>query len=342
MEYGILLKPKERRIVTHFPNTITAIYLILYCEIKMSLLSCIIKPNFLEHIMKGSFDRNIIPKSVRILDVSWSPDTKINMKEEFKKAHIPEAQHFDLFASSKACRLYRKPFPIANEFESYCKFQIGLNHDDHVVVYDRSPYGFQASSKAFWTFKMLGHENVSVLNGGLFGWINQQGKIQNGDGYSKTNGNWKYNPRREKFWRRNFHQILDTIHHHDDVRKEIVVDTRNRDAFDFQHIKHSINLPYSTLFDKRTGFLKTRKDLISLLENSSMQMEQIDERTINVKGNYVASSLTGMSATSLSLVLYYLTELFKDDIYYGYQMPVYAGSWTEFDVRAYEKYKVRK
>ncbi|KAI3383718.1 hypothetical protein SNEBB_001211 [Seison nebaliae] len=308
----------------------------------MSLLSCIIKPNFLESILSGKVNQNAIPKSIRILDVSWSPDPKVNVKEEFKKIHIPQAQHFDLFASARACRLYPKPFPLAADFESYCKFQIGLNRNDHIVVYDRSPFGFQTSSKAFWTFKMLGHENVSVLNGGLVGWKKAVGKVESGDGYSNKNGTWKFNPKMGKFWRRNFHQVLNTIHHQDNARKEIIIDTRSRDAFNSQHIKHSINLPYGSLFDKETGFLKSREDLIGLIKNANIQMEEMDERTIDIKGNYIASCMTGMTATSLSLVLYYLTEVFNNNTYYGYQMPVYAGSWTEFDARAQEEYKDQK
>ncbi|KAI3379243.1 hypothetical protein SNEBB_002463, partial [Seison nebaliae] len=177
---------------------------------------------------------------------------------------------------------------------------------------------------AFWTFKMLGHENVSVLNGGLFGWMKKGGKVESGEGYSMKNGSWKFNPKMETVWRRNFHQIISTIRHHDNIRKEIVVDTRSREAFDRQHIKHSINLPYSSFFDKNTGFLKTRKDLITLLDNSNVDMEPMDERTIEIKGNYIAFCMTEMSATSLSLLFYYMTELFNDDMYIGYQMPVYA------------------
>ncbi|KAI3380463.1 hypothetical protein SNEBB_001689 [Seison nebaliae] len=112
-------------------------------------------PKLNQDVFAGSLDRNIIPKSIRILDVSWSSDPKVNMKEEFKKKHIPKSQHFDLFATAKPCRLYPRPFPLATDFESYTKFQIGLNRDDHVVVYDRSEYGFQTASKAFWTFKVL-------------------------------------------------------------------------------------------------------------------------------------------------------------------------------------------
>ncbi|KAI3385681.1 hypothetical protein SNEBB_000460 [Seison nebaliae] len=113
--------------------------------------------------MKGSLDRNNIPKAIRILDVSRSPSPKVNMKDEFKQVHIPKAQYFDLFAVTRPCRLYPKPFPFARDFESYCKYEVGLNRRDHVVLYDRSQFGFQTASKAFWTFKMFGHENVSVL-----------------------------------------------------------------------------------------------------------------------------------------------------------------------------------
>jgi thiosulfate/3-mercaptopyruvate sulfurtransferase len=42
---------------------------------------------------------------------------------------------------------------------------LGIAQDDHVVIYDDSD--FFSSSRVLWTFKALGHDKVSILDGGF-------------------------------------------------------------------------------------------------------------------------------------------------------------------------------
>jgi len=45
---------------------------------------------------------------------------------------------------------------------------LGVNKNDHVIVYDDSL--FMSSARAWWLFRLFGHENVSYLDGGLVAW----------------------------------------------------------------------------------------------------------------------------------------------------------------------------
>lgn len=44
--------------------------------------------------------------------------------------------------------------------------------------------------------------------------------------------------------------------------KEQVVDVRGSADFEAEHIPYSLNLPYSDLFDKNTGLIKTKDELL--------------------------------------------------------------------------------
>jgi len=51
---------------------------------------------------------------------------------------------------------------------------LGISNDDHVVIVaaGQSAGDLGASTRVYWAFKMLGHERVSILNGGFRAWAN--------------------------------------------------------------------------------------------------------------------------------------------------------------------------
>jgi thiosulfate/3-mercaptopyruvate sulfurtransferase len=58
---------------------------------------------------------------------------------------------------------------------------LGISNNDTVVI---SAMGISvgdmaASARVFWTFRILGHDGVTILNGGLAAWANSGGKLEN-------------------------------------------------------------------------------------------------------------------------------------------------------------------
>jgi thiosulfate/3-mercaptopyruvate sulfurtransferase len=49
--------------------------------------------------------------------------------------------------------------------------KLGITNQDNIVVYDSA--GLFSSPRAWWTFKVFGHERVWVLNGGLKKWLQE-------------------------------------------------------------------------------------------------------------------------------------------------------------------------
>lgn len=43
--------------------------------------------------------------------------------------------------------------------------KLGINNHSHIVVYDS--HGIFSSPRVWWMFKVMGHDSVSVLDGGI-------------------------------------------------------------------------------------------------------------------------------------------------------------------------------
>lgn len=48
---------------------------------------------------------------------------------------------------------------------------IGINKDDHIITYETSLGARKgASCRAYYLLKLFGHENVSIMEGGVEAW----------------------------------------------------------------------------------------------------------------------------------------------------------------------------
>ncbi|PPE71640.1 sulfurtransferase [Caldimonas thermodepolymerans] len=95
----------------------------------------------------------------------------------WRSGHIPAAHYAHLerdLSAPKTGRNGRHPLPAREAFAATAA-RLGVTPDTHVVVYDRqgSPY----AARAWWMLKWLGHEAVSVLDGGLAAWQDAGGRV---------------------------------------------------------------------------------------------------------------------------------------------------------------------
>ena len=93
--------------------------------------------------------------------------------ETYLEGHIPSAVHSDYLKDG--WRVGRDDvvglLPEAAQFEALAR-KLGVSGDSHVVLV---PAGvgatdFGSSARAYWTFKVFGHDKVSILDGGFAGW----------------------------------------------------------------------------------------------------------------------------------------------------------------------------
>jgi thiosulfate/3-mercaptopyruvate sulfurtransferase len=59
---------------------------------------------------------------------------------------------------------------------------LGIDNDDTVVVVagGTGPTDFGSAARVYWTFKALGHDEVTILNGGFAGWTQQGFEVASG------------------------------------------------------------------------------------------------------------------------------------------------------------------
>lgn len=106
---------------------------------------------------------------VRVLDASWYlPGMNRNPIIEYEKRHIPNARFFDIDdISDNRSELPHMVPPIEKFMSKVRKLGVGDGHQ--VIVYDGS--GMFSAARVWWLFKMMGHKNIAVLDGGLPKWI---------------------------------------------------------------------------------------------------------------------------------------------------------------------------
>lgn len=105
-------------------------------------------------------------KPVKVVDSSWALDGT-DMHALYLKDHIPGAVFFDIDAISDSSIPLPHMAPTPATFAEAVG-AMGISADDHVVIYDRQ--GLFSAARVWWTFKLMGHQNVQVLSGGLPAW----------------------------------------------------------------------------------------------------------------------------------------------------------------------------
>ena len=108
-----------------------------------------------------------------IIDASWHmPDEGKDARAEYLAEHIPGALFFDIdeIADTKSSLPHMLPPP--EKFSSRMR-SMGIGDGSRIVIYDSA--GLFSAARVWWTFRVMGVDDVSVLNGGLPKW-KQEGR----------------------------------------------------------------------------------------------------------------------------------------------------------------------
>lgn len=94
--------------------------------------------------------------------------------ETYLDGHIPSSLHSDYLKDG--WRVGRDDvvglLPTEAEFEALAR-KLGISAGSHVVLIPAgvNSTDFGSSARAYWTFKVFGHDKVSILNGGYAAWV---------------------------------------------------------------------------------------------------------------------------------------------------------------------------
>ena len=111
------------------------------------------------------------------------PATKRKAKSEFLDAHIPGALFFDIDDIADQTSPLPHMLPSPTKFASRMK-RMGIGDGMHIVAYDSE--GLYSAARVWWMFRIMGHEEVRVLNGGLKKWKAEGRALETGEPRQRT------------------------------------------------------------------------------------------------------------------------------------------------------------
>jgi len=271
---------------------------------------------------KGYVHPEVLVSTEWVADNLHKPD-KIRLVESnedlllYSSGHILNAVHIDWVADLNS--------PIVRDYLEREQFQAlmvqnGISNDTTVVFYgDKNNWW---ACYAFWIFKLFGHEDCRVMDGGRQKWI-AEGRELTREKPSFAPGNYSA-PQRIDYKIRAFRdQVLEHIQH-----DQPLVDVRSPQEFSGEllhmpgspqegalrggHIKGAHNVPWSRAVNADATF-KTAAELRTLYEG---------EQGLSPDQDVIAYCRIGERSSHTWFVLQYLL---------GYpNVRNYDGSWTEW------------
>jgi thiosulfate/3-mercaptopyruvate sulfurtransferase len=117
--------------------------------------------------------------AVRVVDCRFRLGEPGAGEELWRAGHIPGAAFLDVDRdlASEPGERGRHPLPEPAAFETAAR-RAGIGPDTLVVAYDEAAEG--GAARLWWLLRHFGHEQVTVLDGGLRGWREEGGPLESG------------------------------------------------------------------------------------------------------------------------------------------------------------------
>ena len=115
---------------------------------------------------------------IAIVDASWYlPAAGRDAKAEFAAARIPGAQYFDIDEIADTASPLPHMLPSPEKFASRVK-KLGIGDGKTVIAYDGG--GLFSAARVWWMFRVFGHDDVAVLDGGFRKWQAEGRPVEDG------------------------------------------------------------------------------------------------------------------------------------------------------------------
>ena len=253
---------------------------------------------------------------VRVVDASRPLTTEDrDARAAYEARHIPGAVFFDIDEIADSENPLPHMLPSPEKFASLVG-RLGLGDGHRIIAYDSA--GLYSAGRAWWMFRVFGHGDIAVLDGGLPKWLREGRPTESG---KPMPGERKFTSSMNTLLVRDLDHMKENL----ESRREQVLDSRPagrfagtepepRPGLRSGHIPGSLNLPYTDILDPDTGTLRPADALRA----------RVAEAGIDLDKPVVTTCGTGVTAAALALALYLLGH--------G-DAAVYDGSWTEWGGR---------
>ena len=130
-------------------------------------------------VTAGWLSDNLDNLELVVLDASAHlPDAGRDARAEFAAGHIPGARFLDLDSLTDSASAVPKALPTAAQFAARME-ALGITPETPVVLYDDS--AIRSSARAWFIFKLFGHDDVAILDGGLAKWREEGRPVEQGN-----------------------------------------------------------------------------------------------------------------------------------------------------------------
>lgn len=249
---------------------------------------------------------------VRVVDASWYlPDAKRDARAEYRAAHIPGAVFFDIDEICDTDSKLPHMLPSQEKFASRVR-KLGLGDGIRIIIYDGA--GLFSAARVWWMFRVMGHNDVAVLDGGITKWIAEGRPTEDMPPMPRER---HFTARLNRFILRDVTQMTQNLKN----PAEQVVDARGPGRFAGNepeprpgvrpgHIPGAINLPYAKLL-AGDGTMLPVDEL----------RRAVDAAGIDLSRPVVTSCGSGVTAAIVFLALQRLGHK---------SVALYDGSWAEW------------
>ncbi len=253
---------------------------------------------------------------LRILDASWYlPNDERDPRTEYDRQHIAGTRFFDIDEIADLRSDLPHVVPPVEKFLSRVR-AMGVGDGHQVVVYDGA--GLFSAARVWWLFRLMGHNNIAVLDGGLPKWLAEGRPVTAAAPVIRD---------RHMLADYQQHMIKDVteVARAAKLRDYEIIDARAADRFYGRvpepreglrsgHIPGSKNVPFNTLL-AANGTLKPALELRKIFEAAGVDLSK----------PAITSCGSGVTAAVLCLAM---ERMGKTD------HAIYDGSWSEWGMYA--------
>ncbi|KAK4038830.1 hypothetical protein C8A01DRAFT_47635 [Parachaetomium inaequale] len=300
-------------------------------EARRSFSSYLVSPQELADALKKS-PPSPISSEPRVIPLcaSWflpnDPQGRTGI-QVFRDKRIPKARFFDLDKVIDKRSPYPHMLPNPKNFAEAMS-ELGIRHEDTVVVYDSQELGIFSAPRVGWTMKVFGHPKVHILNNFRL-WVEQGLPTESGNVWTVECGTYPI-PDMDEAKVAHFEEVREVAQDYNKEGAEgvQVLDARSygrwagkdpepRPGLSSGHMPGSISIPFDAVLDPTTkAFLPADK-----LKDVFVKKGVDPEKPI------ISSCGTGVTACILE------TALSEAKFGSPEKRKVYDGSWTEWAQR---------
>jgi thiosulfate/3-mercaptopyruvate sulfurtransferase len=256
--------------------------------------------------------QNLKQPDLRVLDTSWHlPTENRDPVSEFALGHIPTARFFDIDDISDHRSALPHMVPPVEKFMSRVR-ALGVGDGHQIVVYDSK--GLFSAARVWWLFRMMGHDKIAVLDGGLPKWVADGNPVDKAKPVIRD---------RHMTVQPQPHMVRDVtqVAYASKLLDHEIIDARAAARFRGEapeprqglragHIPGSKNLPFTQLLNG-DHTMKTTAEMA----------DEFQKAGVNLSKPVITTCGSGVTAAVLSLALERMGKI---------DHALYDGSWTEW------------